>query len=135
MREIKFRAWYKNKMCFDIEKHHVEHHSISGWSGDVWDFSDWLKYSKVTQYTGLKDKNGKEIYEGDILERIGSSGTFSKIVVSWNDRGCCYVYNSINNIHGEPNPLHDNFVNLCDWTYWVVCGNIFENPELIKIEI
>jgi uncharacterized phage protein (TIGR01671 family) len=85
----------------------------------------------VQQFTGLLDKKGKEIYEGDVLERIGN-GSFCKIVVSWNDKECCFVYNNVGNLHGSPSPLHDNFVNLCDWTYWVVCGNIFENPELLK---
>ena len=66
MREIKFRAWYKDAMHFNVEKHHVEHHALSNMHGEVWDFADWIEYSKLMQYTGLKDKNDVEIYEGDI---------------------------------------------------------------------
>jgi uncharacterized phage protein (TIGR01671 family) len=128
MREIKFRAWYQNKMCFDIEKHHVEHHSMSGWSGDVWDFSDWLKYSKVTQYTGLKDKNGKEIYEGDIL--INNLHGIGPFFVRWANE---FEYAGWSLAESDKKIgelfLYQNFQNL------EVIGNIFENPELIKTEI
>ena len=73
MREIKFRAWIGSKMIFDLEKD-------DGENGGT--LSVHCKDSRevVMQYTGLKDKNGIEIYEGDILHlRCGSDdGVFNK---------------------------------------------------------
>jgi len=131
-RQLKFRAWNINRkrwqtglgLYFDDSK--------------IGDFSECFHNQEdendyvIQQWTGLTDKNDKEIFEGDVLERVGPSGSFVKIFVSWHERECCFVYNSVCNPHGSPNLLHDNFVNLADWTYWVVCGNIFENPELLK---
>lgn len=130
-REIKFRAWYNSKYHYNIEKHHLEHHSMSVFMGEVWDFSDWLENAIIQQYTGLKDKNDKEIYEGDILERIGN-GSFCKIMIFWDDQNCRFISKNSFNLHGEGSSISNNIINISDWTYWVVCGNIMENPELIQ---
>lgn len=122
-RELKFRAWYNDKFHYNIEKHHVEHHSMSGFSGDVWDFSDWLKYAKVQQYTGLKDKNGGEIYEGDILifrpsykESLGGQFGNAIFPTSFNDGSFRFG---------------DEFAEQEAANYYEIIGNIFENPELL----
>ena len=56
MREIKFRAWDKNRKYMLIDLVPFQESRMP---------SNWHKYYDVMQYTGLKDKNGKEIYEGD----------------------------------------------------------------------
>lgn len=114
-REIKFRAWRENKMHHNITTAHYEHNAMSGSGGDLWDFAEWMKWSKVMQYTGLKDKNGVEIYEGDILKHNHKvQQVESKL--DWNCGCCGFVYGySIE----DPNDIE-------------VIGNIFENPELLK---
>ena len=66
MREIKFRVWDKQekKMLYNAE------HTYDGFRVDMPSFGailDCPGFYDIMQYTGLKDKNGKDIYEGDIL--------------------------------------------------------------------
>lgn len=117
-RELKFRAYYEGKMHYNIDKHTIVYHELSGRDGDVWDFSDWLKYAKVQQYTGLKDSKGVEIYEGAIVD---------------------YKYDD-EKVIAEIKYSEEYAAFLCGenalWQGWLgkaeVIGNIFENPELIK---
>lgn len=109
MREIEFRAWSKR---VKIGKPHMIHLPIGGdYSGrDLIEDEDW----KVMQFTGLKDKNGTKIFEGDILEN-GSVVCFR--------RGRFHpVYDG-----GNAEDEEDDF--------WLsereVIGNIYQNPELL----
>src|SRR3990167_2604545 len=78
------------------------------------------------QYTGLKDKNGKEIYEGNILQNCIDKKLFNWLVVFKNG---CFVIRNI----GVEGYLMDFFA--CDSEYYFIerqiIGNIYENPELM----
>jgi hypothetical protein len=137
MRELKFRIWNGTRFVTNADTY------IKTSDGSLWDYEEdyggtfsshkilWSAAGKIQQYTGLKDKNGVKIYEGDILERIGN-GSFCKLLVYWDEPNCGFFTKRSFNLHGEGTPISDHNINISDWTYWVVVGNIFENPELIE---
>lgn len=124
MREIKFRAWesetelgklgnmsYNQEFCFAMILH-----------------PDGIE---LMQYTGLKDKNGKEIYEGDIL--LGHPYCFNPVIVYWEQGQCGW----------EVKDCFDNvYSHFIDWSGegdlgyqpFEIIGNIYENPELLGVQ-
>lgn len=79
----------------------------------------------VGQYTGLKDKNGKEIYEGDVLG--GCNGSVNGQGWGWENYTVKYRDNGQHNV-----PIDWGSEKNWDNTHWFeVIGNIHENPELL----
>jgi len=125
-REIKFRAWDGKKIASELPAY-LEPHDIN-------ETINSMKNEGMTlmQYTGLKDKNGKEIYEGDVVnvfdwgikssDRIIGTG-----VVEWsNEQMGWEIYSK-----SEGYIVEDRFDLFCKATFEVI-GNIYENPELIN---
>jgi uncharacterized phage protein (TIGR01671 family) len=96
----------------------------------------------IMQYTGIKDKNGKEIYEGDIVEIKYNQYAFDgeTLVDKYIKEYIVYNYLSFDICIGEHNgvKVYSCFVqeiNLTDSILdeeWEIKGNIYENPELLK---
>lgn len=122
-RVIKFRAWDDGRMYYESFCEYL--------SGYGCMFNQFTKPDSIMQFTGLHDKNGKEIYEGDIVEFEGLGnylvdigGYFSENSVGY---GVCYL----------PNGDDSEFVKDADpmavERKGSVIGNIQENPELLEV--
>lgn len=115
MREIKFRAWdrERNTMLYepngDIEPTWILHNNL---------YNPFCPDYELMQYTGLKDKNGIEIYEGDIVKWTHPSFKENKVE---------YKILNISDIRSS------NKLEIDAQNGWLeVIGNVHENPELIK---
>jgi uncharacterized phage protein (TIGR01671 family) len=131
MREIKFRAWHKEyKKMLTVYVIHQGTYSegfVRNCQGFVPPNDQYIfKFNEAEwmQYTGLKDKNGKEIYEGDILE--SSAGGYKYAVEFKNG---CFMWCDEPIVFDGDRDKEDNFSFGSDWA--TVIGNIYENPNLL----
>lgn len=137
MREIKFRAWDscnermvepRNILKINMSRLNQEPYLIvylRKWMNPVREIKEvdkcYTNEFELMQYTGLKDKNGKEIYQGDIVKTLYKVGQ-----VKWcNKQGRYNVY--LKNQYGvNEMSFTENMANACE-----LLGNIYENSELI----
>lgn len=80
----------------------------------------------VGQYTGFVDKNGKKIFEGDIVSICGSKSFF--FVIEWDNSKSCYVLKCT--VNGGQDAAHNVIESPEDVE---VVGNIYDNPELLGL--
>lgn len=133
---FKFRAWnHTAKQMYSVDK--------LAWDGNdivhAMYKESYICYDeledKIMQYTGLRDKNGVEIYEGDFLECINYSGYKGQIknmpIQEKIDKGWIrpIVWEIIND--GECGAICLGFTLDMDSDSYKVIGNIYQNPELI----
>ena len=126
MREMKFRAWYQEQMLGPVTLKELITDSDWHPDGVIW-----------MQYTGLKDKRGREIYEGDVVRRVGGGllGSPEKVLfvgeVVFTNSGYKAKY-----LYDEPGSAgkyrHEAQGNLFNRSELEVIGNVHENPELVE---
>lgn len=160
MREMKFRVWDNDMDTMLYEDNEVAISFFAGKcsvhyereintirNGIEQDVPTWNECDdfELMQYAGLKDKNGKDIYEGDILELINRDG--KRIIVEcrfgnferelrnfMGDINSCQITGFAFLIHSRyPTfPIVKNYLEKNDLEIMEVIGNIYEAPELLK---
>lgn len=141
MREIKFRCWFPKMGRFLDKSDDILDGLINLSNGKrVFNIDDYLNKEireidyfsddgyVLNQYTGLKDKNGIEIYEGDVLEAfdiLGEREIYPVIFIDGAFMG--------KRLDDEEFPYFYLFANRSLSETYKVIGNIYENPELLEI--
>ncbi len=146
-REIKFRIWYYNCMECDTDDWRIDLQGnlfcLDSADGTFNKVRRGFEY-KLMQFTGLKDKNGREIYEGDILSFKDNMTSDDSLGLEPN--GYIYDENSKHSVMWNEKLAgwEPNFDDDDEWKYkrdtrglmlgglCEVIGNIYENPELIS---
>jgi uncharacterized phage protein (TIGR01671 family) len=136
-REIKFRTW----MSFDVEDKGNYGNYKMCYNFAFYEYAPinyLLSNHKfpIMQYTGLKDKNGEEIYEGDIVSATYSKHKEKDLTliqkVCFDIKSSCY---SLEPLIPQEEIVFETTCNYCPlcWAAKIkIIGNIYENPELLK---
>ena len=144
MREIKFRGknlntkewvygdllqWNDGETAIGVHGQFID----DGYHfNENYDKTPYVDETTVGQYTGLKDKNGKEIYEGDI---ISVNGKYPKLI-RYIDEWASYCLANLTDLDCDLKTSYWQQVSPCWWTDYKreikVIGNVYDNPELLK---
>lgn len=133
---FKFRVWCENNQEWEKDTILISNKNMYEIRNDKFTkYTDIDPKNHIINFcTGLKDKNGKLIYEGDILRVIGNRDTSGYGVVEYLQAGCQFFINGYLN---NPSPYHPRkkgefYQQLQEWLCTEVIGNIYENPELLE---
>ncbi|WP_420974056.1 YopX family protein [Bacillus thuringiensis] len=132
MREIKFRYFDTKRQEFinDCDVYFIDSNCILAGDLDNPPVVDITNNVVVSQYTGLKDKNGKGIYEGDVLDLSLGEDSVLRCEVIYEAPSFCRKWYNANTIR-----LRQREIEPMAWNTHIVyevIGNIYENPELLE---
>lgn len=143
MRKFKFRVWNPRKKCF-LNSYKNEGRIFSGTScyndNDIEQFGGWDIWQRqdlgdvVQQFTGIQDSNGKDIYDGDIVEIDINHDKYlnSRHGVVYH-KEYTYFVGIFDHAYSKEHMVNGNYCPFWYLSIWGrVVGNIFENFELLK---
>jgi len=124
MKESKFRVWNDKQKRWETDYDDI----YIDQDGEAWCFTECgydhymrgMNHLEISFYTGLEDKNSKEIYEKDIVKDV--NGTI--YIVEWSPPYFALY---------RPGPTKGSFLETMFYDFYgIVIGNFYENPELLK---
>ena len=126
MRDIYFRAW--DKKLKELTNYSISDIFIEFYNKDTdsWEIDREGERFTLCQYTGLKDKNNREIYEGDVIKAISFARWIG--VVEYSDENQAFIFDDLDKKYRGKSTV---FMNQFDDGFEIL-GNIYENPELLK---
>ena len=132
MKEIKYRIWTGKKMLYEGDSE-LDHYAMTfdgkivcGADTDlVYAEFDWM----LMQYIGLKDINGKDIYEGDIIRHLSWVNSFDNQTDAW---GESEVIDNLQDFFENKGYSEQELGESYDSEHLEVTGNVYENPELLN---
>jgi uncharacterized phage protein (TIGR01671 family) len=119
-RVIKFRAYHKVNKTMEYEGWNKYKNGNETYCSKTTLFM-YGEDAEIMQFTGLTDKNGVEIYEGDVVEKCYGSSVKTG-VVAWHQERAMFILQD-----GFNEPLYQLPLNMIE-----AIGNVFENPELLN---
>ena len=125
----KFRAYDGGSL-----NHMYQPDEVMVGDGNIWIIDEdsvageWIVNNdlELMQSTGLKDKNGKEIFEGDIVDYKGR-----KAVIKWHGSYASFIYRFVDELKERNSEWHPLFL---AYYHFEIIGNIYENQELLEVE-
>lgn len=131
MRAIKFRGktvnngeWVEGNLLSINNHYEIGWQESSTYEEEGGWYQEEVQSDTIGQFTGLHDKDGKEIYEGDILQtRANFIG-----VVRWNNKGYFYL----NDDKEQKEKFCENLGIMLNYAQFEIIGTYFDNPELLK---
>lgn len=128
---IRFRAWHNTweEMCEVKRIRFDDEGNITTVlvKGEAFGSNAHLEEIELMQSTGLKDKNGKEIFEKDILDYNGR-----KVIVKWHGSYASFIYEFVDELQNrktEWKPLYLSYY------HFKIIGNVYQNPGLLELEV
>lgn len=126
---LRFRAWHKTweemgkvkRIRFDDDG------NVSTVLFKGKDFGSNTKIDEIElmQSTGLKDKNGKEIFEKDIVDFKGR-----KAIVKWHGSYASFIYEFVDELQNRTTEWQSLYLS---YYHFEIIGNVYENPELLEV--
>ena len=107
--------WNGNVYANDSKKLSCNH--LKGWSIDE---------EYLMQSTGLKDKNGQEIFEGDIVDYKGR-----KAVIKWHGSYASFIYRFVDELKERVSEWYPLFL---AYYHFEIIGNIYENKDILEVK-